>query len=384
MKIGILTFHAADNYGAVLQAFGLKEVLKNAGHDVSILDYRPKYLTDPYKTMMLCANSSIRTFARALSIAPIRFVTRHRFERFRQDHLNLVPIDRIGEMDLLITGSDQIWNPDLTGKRFDNHFLLDFPELKSRKISYAASAGNCESFKSNLSAATLDALKQLDSISVREQSLGMELKAQGIESITVLDPVLLAGAEIFERLADRSLVPEEPYLLDFSLCNVPAMSETAQMTSKKTGLRYVKCLSMDESITGCKLIQAASVEKFVSLFKYASAVITSSFHGTAFSIMLGKPFLSIGFDTKHSERARNLLESVGLDSRFCMIDCVSSLNMDRSDIETANEMLTKMRSRSYNFVNQYITPPPYFHNQCKISLNYYTFIVGKDRKGMAA
>ena len=43
MKLGILTFHSVDNYGAVLQAFALQMYLKTLGHDVEIIDYRPSY-----------------------------------------------------------------------------------------------------------------------------------------------------------------------------------------------------------------------------------------------------------------------------------------------------------------------------------------------------
>ena len=40
MKIGILTFHNAINYGAVLQAYATQELLKSMGHSAEVIDYR--------------------------------------------------------------------------------------------------------------------------------------------------------------------------------------------------------------------------------------------------------------------------------------------------------------------------------------------------------
>ena len=49
MKIGIITFQCAHNYGAVLQAYALKEYLKTLGYSVNIINYRPRYIVNAYK-----------------------------------------------------------------------------------------------------------------------------------------------------------------------------------------------------------------------------------------------------------------------------------------------------------------------------------------------
>lgn len=157
MKIGILTFHAAHNYGAVLQVQGLQEFLKMSGHEVEIIDYRPRYLTSVYAAFSF-PTKLIRHPLRALHLLsrivqlPTRIKRRRGFEKFISQKLNLsrehfgeagrVPAEKY---DAIIFGSDQIWNPDITHGG-DSVFLGNFPApAKTLKIAYAASAGGASS-----------------------------------------------------------------------------------------------------------------------------------------------------------------------------------------------------------------------------------------------
>lgn len=361
MKIGILTFHAADNYGAVLQAYGLREVLAAEGHDVYVVDYRPEYLTAPYRVILPSALSSLRRAARAVAVAPLRAVRRGRFERFVRTRLNLLDPERVGEMDVLVAGSDQIWNPMITGGQYDAAYFLASPAMTGvgRRVSYAASAGSGVGFGKRLTGRELEWLQGLDAVSVREESLARELVAAGVKAEVVADPVLLAGRDVFERLTDRSLVPTEPYVVAFSLTHNPRLTALAAEIANRGGMRLVDMFSNDESVFHRGLVQTAPVERFVSLLRYASGVVTTSFHGTAFAVLFNRPFVSVGCDERHGERARMMLGSLGLASHYHTLDDISAGGMQlEADFKEAEQRLEMLRLRSQLFINQQITPPP--------------------------
>ena len=48
MRVGILTFHDAHNYGAVLQAFALKKYIQKLGYEVKIINYHHKTIPDGF------------------------------------------------------------------------------------------------------------------------------------------------------------------------------------------------------------------------------------------------------------------------------------------------------------------------------------------------
>ena len=150
MKIGILTFHCAHNYGAVLQCYAMQEFLRCKGHDVEVINYRPKYLLEPYKTFKVkrfLSKKPIR-LSKGVIIEFILFPTRLKrfngFEKFIKNRLSLSEKATCSSIspkyDVYIAGSDQIWNPKIT-HGFDSVFFADFPFIKNMKkyISYAAS-----------------------------------------------------------------------------------------------------------------------------------------------------------------------------------------------------------------------------------------------------
>ena len=140
MKIGILTVHAADNYGAVLQCRCLYEVLKTLGHDVSVIDYRPEYLTAPYRLWNNRYLKHPMTMLKVSANLPGALRRKKSFDAF-VSAMKLSPVGESG-FDAIIYGSDQIWNRNIT-KGLDPVFFAAAPFAASaRNISYAASDGN--------------------------------------------------------------------------------------------------------------------------------------------------------------------------------------------------------------------------------------------------
>ena len=177
MKIGILTFHCAHNYGAVLQAYGLQEYLRSQGHETYIIDYRPGYLTRNYKAFNIrfWMASTPREIVYKLRYEP--FLWKHRilrskaFDRFIRNRFDLHPYVRhtnFSDFDAIFLGSDQIWNKTITGQRYDEVFFGG--NATCRVIAYAASMGG-----GTLSDKDRERLRQylapMTAIGVREESL---------------------------------------------------------------------------------------------------------------------------------------------------------------------------------------------------------------------
>ena len=337
MKIGILTFHCAINYGAVLQAYGLQETLKSMGHEVYIIDYRPEYLKRPYRLFFpevvkghgILGN--IRFFIRELLALPIRYKRRCAFNRFIETYLHLANLDFQSEdndFDCFVFGSDQIWNPQITAG--DPVFFGDAPCFKGKRmVSYAASSGNASDLKEIDIQKIKGWLSMFSALSVREKSLSHYLLEElQLKNQLVIDPVLLAGKEVFSKIASTKKM-HKPYLLFFSLKKNEASLNIAKQQAMLYNMDLVEMYSMMEVIKSEKIVQSLSPTDFIRYFLDAQYVVTTSFHGTVFSILFHKPFICSGQFAM--SRFDSLLEIFGLEVRF--MNNFSTKEMFSNDID---------------------------------------------------
>lgn len=359
MKIGILTFHCAINYGAVLQAYGLQESLKSLGHEVYIIDYRPQYLKDPYRLFFperfkgCGVLRNFRFFLREIMTIPIRYKRRCAFNRFVEKHLHLESLDIQNEdndFDCFVLGSDQIWNPQIT--EGDSVFWGDAPCFKGKRmLTYAASAGSVTALKE----IDIDKLKsrllKFSALSVREKSLSHYLsKELQLKNQLVVDPVLLAGKDVFQKIAPCKK-PEKPYLLFFSLWEKGEALVVAKKKAEMLGLELVEMYSMTEFVKNGKVLQCMSPNKFIALFKEASYVVSTSFHGIVFSILFHKPFICFGYNSGKS-RFYSLLNMLGLQDRLIDVPNQSELNFADINWNSVDVILNKNNKESMFFLGE--------------------------------
>lgn len=358
MKLGILTFHCAVNYGAVLQAFALQEYLTSMGHEVTVIDYRPEYLISPYRISnvfipQVSFFSRVKYMLRSCMIMPIRFKRNRVFSRFVNNRLHLTKLDfadSANDYDAFIVGSDQIWNPRIT-EGFDDAYFCNFAAARNKRtISYAASAGSVENIvSSEQEEAFFLKLSGIDNISVREMSLGKYLTDNGRNACIAVDPVLLAGKYVFAGIAQKPK-REKPYLLLFQLWVNPKIVKFAESVADSLGLEIVSISSSSESVKKAKIQQSLSPEEFVGYFYYASYIITTSFHGTAFSILFGKDFNIVSTDRRNSERMTSLLSSLGLEAR--MSDLQETPDISHIDYPAVKSRLAEIAEKSRDFLSQ--------------------------------
>ncbi|RKS84693.1 polysaccharide pyruvyl transferase [Orbus hercynius] len=351
MKIGILTFHCAHNYGAVLQAYALQTYLLKQGLDVKIINYRPEFLLGT-NTLYDFRNFSSRTLMGKIKhIIGSPFIYRKKrsrynaFESFIQHELNLSSIEDLGQLDLCIVGSDQVWNLNLTHGPDEFYGLLTDKIIAKRKISYAASLGNAEISKTNISNWQLY-LSSFDEVSMREKESVELFIANFNKSIThVIDPVFLLDQQDWDILSKPI---DDKYVLVYQVHFDQKVLHVASKIAEEKNCRIIQLTSRVLLSRNINLFDTAGINEFISLFKNAQYIVTTSFHGTAFAIINQKNFYTIKLGNSVDSRSMNLLASLGLENRAVMK--TEQILIDDIDYVLPNEKLQTLKEHSRKYL----------------------------------
>ena len=358
MKIGILTFHCAHNYGAVLQCYATQEFLRGRGYDVEVINYRPEYLLRPYRLFdirRLFSKNPIRlikNFVKELLLFRISYRRREGFEKFISNKLivgNIVSEKSLSsDYDAYIVGSDQIWNPNIT-EGFDQVYFCNFPFEKGTK-KYIAYAASMES--KSLSVEQIEFLEKgldnFDSLSVRETALLQLLQPLTSKHIShVLDPVLMVPPHVWDNFSsDKANVNN--YVVVYQVRNHPDTLRIANHIAAQIGAKVKVLVAWTHLRPTEGTNQTASPEEFVDTIRNAACVITTSFHGTAFSIVFNRPFYTIRLNDGWDTRSQSLLTSLGLEERI--VEVTDSPQFTKIDYSIANQCLRGLRSDSQEYI----------------------------------
>lgn len=352
MRIGILNFHRADNFGCVLQCFGLQETVKELYPDseVEIIQFPRKSASKN--------NMDEENVLRAEA-----------FQRFRETYLNTCEamIRENGEIDpdrydVCIVGSDLVWLDRLVTGR-ENVFFLRFAGKHTRKISYAASAGDLSGNEARTQW-LLEQINGMDAISIRESSTQEILKKHVEMPISVcLDPSLLHNEAYWERYEKKpEKLGDEKYVLMYGL-GYPSIrkydkkaAEMAAMIAEETGygiIHYYYGLLKEWMPKESKHCFCEGPQELLWLFHHSEYVICSSFHATAFSVIFKRPFYTFHLP-EHGNRMKDFVTSVGLPDRYLY----DTLPKDEWDWEIpwdeVNTALQKKREESLDYLRREI------------------------------
>ncbi len=349
LKIAIITFHRAINYGAVLQTYALSRYLTESGYDVQVLDYRSNAIENSYKVRFgLDAYSLKRMF-----LSPFSEMKKKGFYHFVDKNIPhtraLYTLDDLEDeaqkFNFVVTGSDQVWNSQWTDG--DEAYLLNFCK-DEQKVSYAASIG-----KNSISDEEKQKLKKhlqnFQMISVREKT-GKDLLDSFIQKEVSVncDPVVLLSKETWENVA--ILPKENNYVLVYMLVKSDSLMNAAIEYGRKNGKQVILIndnIRRQYPVTYKRYI---SPEKFVGLFSNADCVFTNSFHGTMFSIIFEK---EVHIELQKYKGAPNS-RFVDLLSELGMEGCVfeDSLNYDnyqKTDYTSIKEKLKQMQDKTKKY-----------------------------------
>lgn len=323
MKIGILTYHRAHNYGAMLQAYATKTFLCSKGYgDVRIVDYEPeehKYDYAVFDKRIFFKFSILRKIKFLIRRNPL-WMLRKQYRRkvfIKFCRTYLAPFwNKEEQLDVLIYGSDQIWNIDeeKTLEELDLCYFGDDTLHACRKIAYSASMGIVKQTQL-LDNIVRTCMKNFQAVSVRESVLCDYVRyvVPGMDIHVTVDPVFLLTKEQWSQLIPKEK-PVEKYILVYNLRGEPGVDKLARRMQRETGYA-IKRLTFDVSMRPKKeYLDLADPQTFLWLIKHAECVVASSFHGIAFSIIFHTPFYASL--PGHALRIKSLLEMAGLEKRW--------------------------------------------------------------------
>ena len=326
-KIVLVTFFNSHNFGAGLQAYATYRILEDEGNSVKFLNYRNKYESKYEKMFGFMKNVSIVNNFKMLVKKTVFFGFINGYLGFKNFN-NLLPktrryskkslakFDTKDESDLVVIGSDQVWNPQITGGIFDYTFWGGFTDKPL--ISFSSSAGSYQ-YTDREFTIIRPYLEKFKTITVRESYLKDQLCAQNIKSKIILDPTLILGGSEWKKIAKQYSIispPEKPYIFLYLVSTkYQNCRDYIQYLKEQTDYQIV---FLDKyNINHPEIdyhIKRASPFDWVNLLLNSQYVLTDSFHGTAFSLMFNKSFSVI--KTNNPKRIENILDLVNLNYRL--------------------------------------------------------------------
>ena len=358
MKIGILTFHRAENFGAFLQCYALQESIKKLNNEVEIIDYVSPQMEEGYKLVNFKRNKRRNPFFIIYNlIKEIYFLNRRilRHQKFNaciKGLLNISAEKKISEKyDAYVIGSDQIWNIRITDNDKTYFGYFNFPKKRKKYITYAASMPS-----SQLSLLSSSYFSGLDKISVRESLLVEPIEKLSKQKVyNVLDPTFLLSQEEWDKLIHKRYKKssQKKYIIVYQVRRNKKVMKKAQEIAQKENLEIIEVLA-DFCYWGRskKKIQTASPLDFLNLVKNAYCIITTSFHGTAFSIIFKKNFFYFRLNDGGDERVESLLAVLNLKEQIK--ELTDNIVMKAINYTPCYEILNNKIKESQAFIKESI------------------------------
>lgn len=369
MKIGILTLPLDYNFGGIVQAYALKRVLEQLGHEAFFIEHikYPQRLPIKIRYLIYIKRSILRfVFRKNVIIRYDKYCQDFYFHRIKgtfpfitkyiqHDILNIKGIN-FSQMNAVVVGSDQVWRTAYA--RPIEKFFLNFLDGNNhiRKIAYAASFGiqNWD-FTPQQTTECARLAKQFDLITVREDS-GVNLckKYLGVSAEQVLDPTMLLEMEDYVKIIKAENAPEsEGNLFAYMLDDSPQKQEFVEKIATKKGLKAFSIMPQEGQTDITPTYPG--VHKWLHSFMDAEFVVTDSFHGCVFSIIFNKPFIAIGNKERGQARFDSLLKLFELENR--LID-ISQLNarptIQDIDWNKVNSIRQRMKEKSISLINTFL------------------------------
>ena len=345
MKIKTITCHEVYNVGASLQAYALAEYLRQLGHEVEIIHYKPDYLSGHYCLWGVGNPRYDRPFLRELYLLaklPGRLKAKYGkrkkdFDAFTREMLPVTEKRYASneelkkeppEADVYFAGSDQIWNTFFRNGK-DPAFYLDFVPKNKIKASYAASFAT-ESLPEEWKRQIKEWLSALDYISVRESS-GVEIcRDMGlVEAVQVMDPVFLLSDRDWQQI-EKPLHFAEPYLLIYDFDRNPEMKKYVKRIAEKNNWKIYSVLNCDYAD---RCFTQEGPAAFLSLIRNAEFVVSNSFHATAFSLIFHKQFVVFNRNEGINTRMRDLAKLAGIQERLISDFCIDLQDIDYAAVD---------------------------------------------------
>lgn len=359
MRIITVTFHRAENYGAVLQCYALQKVLLNMGHDAKVLDLGEE------REMYLPVFENVRYIHRRVIFNLQRWKDRRvlqnrrkRFHDFIDQNLVLTEhfatiqelYANVPDSDCYITGSDQVWNPEMYPELVPL-YRLDFVGQNQKKYSYAASFGK---YVPENDSQIWDSLQSYQMISVREKSALHMLDQHGLKARMDIDPVFLMDKSEWDRVSSdvrtQYKLPDR-YILVFELIPRNDMDDVVNAMKALYKIPQTVVVSLSDKVHyfGDMCIRDAGPGELLGLIRNAGAVVSTSFHGAMLSLIMEREVYAMPATAQ--ERFLNVFNELNLGKRV-ITDFNTELDDERINYNLVRPVLQKVKNNAMQYLYQ--------------------------------
>ena len=381
--MGIASCYYNRNYGSMLQAYATQKIINKIGHQaITIQCLSPiNYMTQSrirYYIHKITEGNILKSKIRQVSGRVSSFrnknyrrnraIRNKKFDDFYMSNIHLSGLKEnraeltefASNMDAVVVGSDMLWHPINIEH---DYFTLTFVPNEVKKISYATSFGTTviPKYQKKSAKAFLD---RFDAISVREDSGLKVLENLGVvkSARVVLDPTLLFTANDWDDVRNDDCCIDQTYILCYFLGVNKWHREIANNLRKQTGYKIVMLPHLDEYIFGDDefgdyQLYNVGPSELLGLIKNARFVLTDSFHGTCFSVLYHKQFLTFNRFMKKNTQSTNtridsLLRKLNLEERRVISPITNVKEMIEAEIDfsKADKVLEKMRNISVEYL----------------------------------
>ena len=355
--IGVVGFWYGANYGSLLNGYAMYKTIQSFGKSVLMIHKMGYPEGDP----------------ELIGGHNIDFINNY----YSKDDISPnYSYDKLHELnkycDVFCAGSDQIWNYPIS---FGENMYLPFVDKTKKIISFASSFGNLTGNIPDEAVSRLSSyFQRFDAISVRENFAVKLLQEKfNTKSTSIIEPVFLLSPSVYDKMAEKSsFKPSERYLLTYILDPTEEKRAAIKHYAKKLDIKVVNILDGKHYLENnddynikmhdfAYSLKNANCEDFLNAFKNAEFIITDSFHGTAFSIIFRKNFISIGNPQRGIDRFFDLLGRLGLMDR--LIENPNSIPVDtkylnKIDYSSTEQLINSEKNKALSWLSSALQPAP--------------------------
>ena len=360
-KIGIVTFHRAINYGAMLQAVALQKAVCNLGYNAELIDYVDR-LYEHYKPVYSTGNP-IKSVLKYFLSGNVR-KRNNLFERFLADNAkvsetqytsqNIHDLDEMGYA-AFISGSDQTFNPHIVD--YDDNYVLGFVNDNDKCNAYAASIGLTELTDKDKQWLITN-VSRYHCILAREKTAIKTFNEIGINGIKlVCDPTFLLSADEWKKMQESIDVPKH-YILYYGFKKNELMDKKVKELSQKSGYPvYIISDKIKKDERGYKKFSGIGPAQWLYLIEHADYIVTNSFHGMIFSFIFNKQVWIADSNDGTFSRIKDFLENMKCGNRIleenAKTNCNAIIPYDRVNeymkayVDESRDILGEMLRKYY-------------------------------------
>ena len=355
MRVGILTYHRSDNFGALFQAIASRRYLESLGHEAYHIDYWPEYhkaMYAPFSWWLFWRKglkgkySYLKKSIKKCSESRDR---RRKYTKFVKYYIEPYCAPKGMFFDVIFYGSDQIWRKQPYIDAYNPVYFAHNDYQAKHHIALSASVGILPSTQEDKERFKF-LLDRFDCISVREQSLKELVEGFGYSATLTCDPALFLTAEQWNEVFPDNVVKRSGYLLLVNYIEGSFDIAAVKLLAKKKGLDYV-CIngSVIQHSEESDLRNVAPLE-LLDYIRNADFVCTSSFHALVFSLLYHKQCYAA---FKHNaKRAESLLQTLGIESRFLEPGCMMINPKDNINFDIVEAKIGELRNITFDFIDK--------------------------------